>query len=105
MDELNRTQPTIYVYTQHVPTIRVIEQACNRVIVLMQDRTKDPVDDVIRQIGESPAILYAVLPVDKAVELRQRAPHLALRLLQLDGTVIERLTGRPYDPKTNIPRK
>jgi hypothetical protein len=70
---------------------------------LSQNRSIDPVDDVVTQVGGSPAVLYAVLPVDKAVELRQRAPHLALRLLQLDGAVIERLTGKPYDPKSEYP--
>jgi hypothetical protein len=105
MDGLNKTktQTPTYVYTQHVPTIKAIEEACGRVIVLTQDRTKDPVDDVLTQVGVSPAVLYAVLPVDKAVELRQRAPHLTLRLLQLDGTLIEKLTGRPYDPKSEYP--
>jgi hypothetical protein len=108
MDTLNKTQtqnPTIYVYTQHVSTIKVIEEVCgngSRIIVLTQDRTRDPVDDVLRQVGTSPAILYAVLPVDKAVELRQRAPQLVVRLLQLDGTIIER-TGKPYDPKSEYP--
>jgi hypothetical protein len=37
MDGLNKTKtqnPTIYVYTQHIPTIKVIEEACGRVIVL-----------------------------------------------------------------------
>jgi hypothetical protein len=95
---------TIYVYTQHAPTIRIIEEACGKVIVLSQDRTKDPVDDMLTQIrADVPAILYAVLPVDKAVELRQRAPHLTLRLLQLDGAVVEKLTSKPYDPKSEYP--
>jgi hypothetical protein len=104
MDGLNNTQtqnPT-YVYTQHIPTIKAIEEACGRVIVLTQDRTRDPVDDVLSQVGASPAALYAVLPVDKAVELRQRAPHLTLRLLQLDGAVVEKL-GKTYDPKSEYP--
>ena len=106
MDGLNRTQtqnPTIYVYTQHIPTIRVIEEVCGKVVVLSQNRSIDPVDDVVTQVGGSPAVLYAVLPVDKAVELRQKAPHLTLRLLQLDGAVVEKLTGKPYDPKSEYP--
>jgi hypothetical protein len=105
MDRLNKTKtqnPTIYVYTQHIPTIRVIEEVCNKVVVLSQNRSIDPVDDVLSQVGGSPAVLYAVLPIDKAVVLRQRAPHLTLRLLQLDGAVIERLTGT-YDPKSEYP--
>jgi hypothetical protein len=58
---------------------------------------------VLSQVGESPAVLYVVMPVDKAVELRQRAPHITLRLIQLDGTIVEKLTGRPYDPKSEYP--
>jgi hypothetical protein len=96
MDKPNETRP-VYVYTQHVPSIRVVKEACGEVIVLTQDRTKDPVDDVLSQINDG--VLYAVLPVDKAIELRQRAPYLTVRLLQLDGAVIEKSTGRPYDPK------
>jgi hypothetical protein len=98
-----KDEQTIYVYTQHAPTIRVLE-VCGKVVVLTQDRQKDPVDDVLSQIRtDEPAVLYAVLPLDKAIELRQGAPHLTLRLLQLDGTVVERLTGRPYDPKSEYP--
>jgi hypothetical protein len=103
MDKPKIQTQTIYVYTQHAPTIRVIEEACGKVVVLTQNRLKDPVDDVLSQIQESHAILYAVLPVDKAVELRQRAPQLVVRLLQLDGTIIEQLTGKPYDPKSEYP--
>ncbi len=57
---------TIYVYTQHIPTIRVIEEVCNKVVVLSQNRSIDPVDDVVTQVGGSLAVLYAVLPVDKS---------------------------------------
>jgi hypothetical protein len=105
MDKLNKTQkPTIYIYTQHIPTIRVVEEACGKVVVLTQNRARDSVDDVLAQIRtDEPAILYTVLPMDKVVELRQRVPHLTVRLLQLDGATVEKLTNKPYDPKAEYP--
>ncbi len=95
----------IYAYTQHESTIKTIETVCNvSMIRLQQDRTKDPVEDVLSQIPlQALSILYAVLPIDKAIELQQKAPWLKIRLLQLDGKVVEQLTGRPYDPKAEYP--
>jgi len=177
----------VYAYTQHQHTIDVIKTTCGDVIILQQDRTKDPVEDVLSQIvrpytvvvmshdnslveehiqqgrmlflmelggkrlavvkappktewyeytalpkelaqqvveraagvkwktvkiedkpitvieGYVPIILYAVLPVDKAIALKRKAPWLKLRLLQLDGRVVEQITGRPYDPKAEYP--
>ncbi len=97
----------IYVYTQHESTVRIIESSCNvNIIRLRQDRTRDVVEDVVSQLQATlpqpppQVLLYAVMPLDKAVELHMRAPWLRIRLLQLDGKVIERLTGRPYDPKS-----
>ena len=99
--------PKIYAYTQHVNTVKIIESVCGvNITVLNQDRTRDPVDDILSQLQLDTAqqiILYAVLPIDKALELKQRAPSLTLRLTQLDGSVIERLTGKPYDPKAEYP--
>jgi len=99
-----------YAYTQHDLTITVIEKTCGvNIIRLKQDRTKDPVEDVLAQIavpytgGYVPTVLYTVLPVDKAIELKQRAPWLKIRLLQLDGKIVEKVTGRPYDPKAEYP--
>jgi len=97
-------QTNVYAYTQHLQTIRVIEEACNtKIAVLTQDRSKDPVEDVLTQLPKAEVVLYAVLPIDKAVELKHKAPSLKLVLLQLEGKVIERLTGRPYDPKSEYP--
>jgi hypothetical protein len=94
------TNPHIYAYTQHIQTIRLIEQLCRADIKLLtQDRNKDPVEDVLSQIPEHSAVLYAVLPIDKAVELRQRAPGIRLLILQLDAKLVEQLTGQPYNPK------
>jgi len=103
MDKPNETP--IYVYTQHPQTIEVIKEACgNRVVVLSQNRSRDPIDDLLAQIPTNDlATLYAVLPIDRIAELRQRAPLLKIILLQLDGTIIERMTGRPYDPKSEYP--
>ncbi len=100
----NQAKP-VYAYTQHESTIRVLETMCNISIVrLKQDRNRDPVEDVLSQLPDvQQAVLYAVLPIDKAVELRQKAPWLKLRLLQLDGAIIEKLTGKPYDPKAEYP--
>jgi hypothetical protein len=82
-------------------TIRVIEETCGfKITILPQDRTKDPIDDILSKIKtDSEVVLYAVLPLDKAVELKTKAPWLRLLLLQLDGKIVEKLTGRPYDPK------
>jgi hypothetical protein len=180
----------VYAYTQHEPSIKTIESLCGvEVVRLKQDRTKDPVEDVLSQLptpytvvphkpfdekieewtkcgsdvrvwlvelggkmfavastpptsedyqyialpeevaqkikerapwvrmklmkfgdrhmavieGHVPIILYAVMPLDKVVELKQKAPWLRVRLLQLDGKVVEKLTGRPYDPKSEYP--
>ena len=53
--------------------------------------------------GYVPIILYTVLPVDKAIELKTKAPWLKVRLMQIDVKTVERLTGQPfrgnYDPK------
>ena len=94
------TQTKPIVYTQHQSVINLIKETCGEVIVVPQDRTKDPVDvlsGVLSQIG--PAVLYAVIPVDQALLLRQRVPHVTIRLLQLDGAAIEALTKKPYNPK------
>jgi len=105
--QTNQT-PQIYAYTQHTQTIRVIEETCNqKVVILQQDRTRDPVEDVLRQLPPETltqgATLYVVLPVDKLIELKTKAPQLRIRLLQLDGSVVERITGKPYDPKIEYP--
>ena len=100
--------PQIYAYTQHTQTIRVIEEACNqKVVILQQDRTRDPVEDVLRQLPPEAltrgATLYVVLPIDKLLELKTKAPQLSVRLLQLDSAIVEKITGRPYDPKSEYP--
>jgi hypothetical protein len=104
--QTNQT-PQIYVYTQHVQTVRLIGETCKqKITVLEQDRTRDPVEDVLRQLPPEAlqgATLYAVLPIDKAVELKTKTPQLKILLLQLDGAVIEKLTGKPYDPKSEYP--
>ena len=95
----------MFAYTQHESSIQLIEAACGYSVVrLSQDRSRDPVEDVLAQLppaaAEQGAVLYAVLPPDKAVVLKDRAPWLRVVLMQLDGGVVERITGRPYDPKT-----
>jgi len=108
-NQTNQTNPLIYAYTQHETSVRTIEAACGvRIIRLRQDRNKDPVEDILSQLpvaAQQGAVLYAVLPLDKAVALKGKAPKLRLVLLQLDGAVVERLTGKPYDPKTEYPRE
>jgi len=94
----------VYAYTQYASTIRALELLCGLGMQLLaQDRSKDPVEDVLTQMPGRDAILYAVLPIDKAVELRIRAPGIRLVLMQLDGRLIEQLTGRPYSPKAEYP--
>ena len=81
-----------------------MEQLCGtRIKMLTQDRSKDPVDDILSKIPEHNITLYAVLPIDKAVELRLRAPGMRLLLLQLDAKLVEQLTGKPYNPKEEHP--
>ena len=91
----------IYAYTQHVSTVKMLEQLCGvNIMLLTQDRSRDPVQDILTQIPPNEeAMLYTVLPLDKVVELLQKTPRLRIRLMQLDGSVIEKITGRPYDPK------
>jgi len=96
-----QSQKPIYIYTQHVSTINLLKETCGDVIVLSQNRSKDPVEDITRQVSK-PGVLYAVLPVDQAVLLWQRTP-LTIRLLQLDGGTVEKLTGQPYNPKVEYP--
>ncbi|MFZ8811972.1 MAG: hypothetical protein ACO2PN_28215 [Pyrobaculum sp.] len=96
--------PAVFAYTQHESSIRLIEAVCGYSVVrLGQDRSRDPVEDVLVQlppaVAAQGAVLYSVLPPDKAVVLKDRAPWLRVVLLQLDGGVVERITGRPYDPK------
>ena len=92
-----QTQPKIYVYTRHTATINLIKEACGEGVIVLAQSRSDPVEDVMKQVSE-PGVLYAVLPVDQALLLRQRAP-LTIRLLQLDGDAVEKLTGQPYNPK------
>jgi hypothetical protein len=91
----------LYAYTQHENTIRIIESACGvNIVRLRQDRTRDVVEDILSQLPQNgPVIVYAVMPLDSAVRLRSVAPWIRLRLLQLDGKIVEALTGRYYDPK------
>ena len=108
MESKLTTQPKpaspVYAYTQHAATIRALEQLCGfSMQLLVQDRSKDPVEDVLTQMPGRDAILYAVLPIDKAVELRMRAPGVRVVLMQLDGRLIEQLTGQPYNPKAEYP--
>jgi hypothetical protein len=100
----------VFAYTQHESSIQLIEAACGYSVVrLSQDRSRDPVEDVLAQLppaaAEQGAVLYGVLPPDKAVELKNKMPKLRLILLQLDGAVVERITKRPYDPKQEYPKE
>jgi hypothetical protein len=78
----------VYAYTQHDTTIRVIEMACGVEITrLRQDRTKDPVEDVLTQIS----IPYTVVPLpyydDKFVEsYRQKGAK--VWLMELGGKLL-----------------
>jgi len=107
--ESKPTIPTnlpVYAYTQHVATVRALEQLCKvNIKILTQDRNKDPVEDVLSQISDHAAILYAVLPIDKAIEVRRHAPGIRLILMQLDARLIEQLTGQPYNPKQEYPHE
>jgi hypothetical protein len=91
-----------YIYTQHKPTIQLLT-TCYNAVALSQDRSKDTIEDILSQLPpdavERGATLFAVLPLDKVIELKKRAPNLRVVLMQLDGGVIERITGQPYDPK------
>jgi hypothetical protein len=100
----------VFAYTQHESSIQLIEAACGYSVArLSQDRSRDPVEDIMHQLppaaAERGAVLYGVLPPDKAVELKNKMPKLRLMLLQLDGAVVERITKRPYDPKQEYPKE
>jgi ferredoxin len=102
--QINPPAGGVFAYTQHESSIQLIEAACGyRVVRLSQDRNRDPVEEILSQLppaaAEQGAVLYAVLPPDKAAVLKDKAPWLRVVLLQLDGSVVERITGRPYDPK------
>jgi hypothetical protein len=98
-----------YAYTQHAVTVRALEARCGfKIQLLEQHRDRDPVEDVAAQLAPvlasgQPVTLYAVLPLDKAVELKERYPQIRLVLMQLDGKVVEKITGQPYDPKREYP--
>jgi hypothetical protein len=80
MSEQNQTQTTnpapaggiVYAYTQHETTLKAIENMCDvNMIRLKQDRTKDPVEDVLSQIP----MPYTVVPYDERLveDLKRRA--------------------------------
>jgi hypothetical protein len=101
-NKLNPKQ--VYAYTQHAVTIKALEKLCNvNIKLLTQDRSRDPIDDILSQIPVHNAVLYAVLPIDKAIEFRKRAPGIRLVLMQLDAKIVERLSGQPYNPKMEYP--
>jgi hypothetical protein len=78
----------VYAYTQHDLTVTVIERTCGiNIIRLKQDRTKDPVEDVLAQI----AIPYTVISMpyydDRFIEerIKQKA---RVWLMELHGKLL-----------------
>ena len=70
----------VYAYTQHDLTITVIEKTCGvNIIRLKQDRSKDPVEDVLTQI----AIPYMVVPYDYMENVKQK-----VWLMELSGKLL-----------------
>jgi len=57
MDQ-NQIKPILYAYTQHEPAIMIIESCGVEVIRLKQDRTKDPVEDVLAQLRPEARMYY-----------------------------------------------
>jgi len=98
-----------YAYTQHAVTVRALEAQCGfKIQLLEQHRDRDPVEDIVSQLAPAlasgqPITLYAVLPLDKAIELKKMYPQIRLILMQLDGKIVEKITGQPYDPKREYP--
>jgi hypothetical protein len=138
METQTKPVPIIYTYTQHEPSIKAIESTCGvEMIRLKQDRTKDPVEDVLTQLpmpymvmpykpfdekieewtkcgattrvwlvemkGETFAVVnkppasedyqYIALPEEVAQKVKERAPWIKMKVLELDSKPIAVIEG------------
>jgi len=88
----NQTNPApaggiVYAYTQHEATLKVVENVCSiNMIRLKQDRTKDPVEDVLSQIP----MPYTVMPYDERLveDLKRRAAQARVWIMELGGKTL-----------------
>lgn len=65
-----------YAYTQHDLTVTVIERTCGvNIIRLKQDRTKDPVEDVLAQVAIPHTVIAMPYYDDRFIEenIKQKA--------------------------------
>jgi hypothetical protein len=105
MSEQNQTQTTqtnpapaggiVYAYTQHEVSLKAIESACNvNIIRLKQDRTRDPVEDVLSQIP----MPYTVMPYDERLieDLKRRAAR--VWIMELGGKTLAVANVPPASP-------
>ncbi|MGB9705651.1 MAG: hypothetical protein ACPL3C_09390, partial [Pyrobaculum sp.] len=81
-------------------TVRIIQSLLPHAIALQQNRNKRAYEDIMAQ-APSGSVIIGVMPMDDAVALIDRGYRVILT--RLDGKVIEKLTGRPYDPKSEYP--
>ena len=90
----------IYIYTQHAATVRVVQSIIPDAVVLRQDRSRRAYEDIMAQ-APSGSIIIGVMPMDDAITLMSHGYKVILT--RLDGKVIEKLTDKPYDPKSEYP--
>jgi len=93
----------IVAYTQHENVVRMLERLCGvKIILLNQNRSVDPVRDILSQLSphDQSITLLVVLPIDKLIQLREQLPKARIILMQLDAQMVEKVTGQPYNPKT-----
>ncbi len=78
----------VYAYTQHEVTLKAIENTCGvNIIRLKQDRTKDPVEDVLSQMP----MPYTVMPYDERLieeDLKRRAAQARVWIMELGGRTL-----------------
>ncbi len=103
---VNDDTETVYVYiwynallVRFLQLIALHLEACGRVVMLPHDQSRS-IDDMLKWVGGT-VRLYTDMPLDKAVELKQRMPHITLRLLDIDERRIEEVARKPYNPEAD----
>jgi hypothetical protein len=90
----------VYIYTQHKTTIEVIKEIVPNAAVLEQDRSVRAAEDVAKKAPPG-SVVIGVMPMDDAAELGKRGYTVIMP--SLDGKIVEKLTGKPYNPKEEYP--
>lgn len=95
-------QTPIIIYTNHQSTIQILKSVIPNAEVVIPNRSVSPVEEISSRYQPGVAVI-GVMPLDAAVELHYRGYKIFLT--RLDGSVIERLTNKPYDPKIDYPQE